>query len=129
MSCTMETEKIDVLKKVTLSVEAGTAPDAVDLTPGSSQFEFIFGLGISGLTPFEIQLADKTVGEEIHLHINREEIPQVFQHLILFPLNLPEHLDAFYLKLKIMKVMPAEQREVIKALAEIANCEDQCCGH
>ncbi len=129
MSANMETEKIDLLKKITLSVEAGTAPDCMDLTPQSSQFEFIYGLGISGLTPFEIQLEDKTVGEEIRLHVNREEIPQVFQHLTLFPLNLPEHLDGFYLKLKIMKVLPAEQREVIKALAEIANCEDYCCGH
>ena len=129
MNATMETEKIEVLKKITLSVEAGTAPDATDLTPQSSQFEFIYGLGISGLTPFEIQLADKTVGEEIHLHISREEIPQVFQHLLLFPLNLPEHLDAIYLKLKITKVIQADQREVIKALAEIANCEDHCCGH
>ena len=129
MNATMETEKIEVLKKITLSVEAGTAPDATHLTPQSSQFEFIYGLGISGLTPFEIQLADKTVGEEIHLHISREEIPQVFQHLLLFPLNLPEHLDAIYLKLKITKVIQADQREVIKALAEIANCEDVCCGH
>lgn len=129
MSFTMETEKIDLLKKITLSVEAGTASDTMDLTPESSQFEFIYGLGTSGLTPFEIQLADKTVGEEIRLHLNRQEIPQVFQHLIPFPLNLPEHLDGFYLKLKIMKVIPAEQREVIKALAEIANCEDHCCGH
>ena len=129
MNATMETEKIEVLKKITLSVEAGTAPDATDLTPQSSQFEFIYGLGISGLTPFEIQLADKTVGEEIHLHISREEIPQVFQHLLLFPLNLPEHLDAIYLKLKITRVIQADQREVIKALAEMANCEDVCCGH
>ena len=129
MSCTMESKKIDNLKKITLSVEAGTAPDSMDLTPQSSQFEFIYGLGISGLTPFEIHLADKTVGEEVRLHINREEIQQVFQHLILFPLNLPEHLGDFYLKLKIIKVSRAEQREVIKALAEIANCEDYCCGH
>ena len=59
----METEKIGVLKKITLSVEAGTAPDSMDLTPKSAHFEFIYGLGTSGLTPFEIQLADKTVAE------------------------------------------------------------------
>jgi hypothetical protein len=129
MNSAMETEKIDLLKKITLCVEAGTAPDSMDLTPQPSQFEFIYGLGISGLTPFETQLADKTVGEEIRLHINREEIPQVFQHLMLFPLNLSDHLDAFYLKLKVTKVTSADQREVIKALAEIANCEDHCCGH
>jgi hypothetical protein len=129
MSFTLETEKIDALKKITLSVEAGTAPDSMDLTLESSHFEFIYGLGIAGLTPFEIQLADKTVGEEIRLHINREEIPQVFQHLVLFPLTLPEHVDSFYLTLKIESVIQADQREVIKALAEIANCEDHCCSH
>ena len=125
----MESEKIEALKKITLSIEAGTAPDLMDLTPQSSQFEFIYGLGTSGLTPIEIQLADKTVGEEIQLHMSREEIPQVFQHLLLFSLNLPEQADSFYLKLKIKSVLQADQREVIKALAEIASCGDHCCGH
>ena len=125
----METEKIEHLKKITLSVEAGTAPDSMDLTPQSSQFEFIYGLGTSGLTPFEIQLADKTVGEEIQLHMSREEIPLVFQHLVHFSLNLPEDADSFYLKLKIKSVLQADQREVIKALAEMASCGDNCCSH
>jgi hypothetical protein len=71
----METEKIDLLKKITLSLEAGTTPDSVDLTPQSSLFEFIYGLGISGLTPFEIQLADKRVGEEIRLHLPKPARP------------------------------------------------------
>ncbi len=125
----METEKVEVLKKITLSVETGTGTDSMDLTPQSPQFEFIYGLGTSGLTPFEIQLADRTVGEEIQFHMRRDEIPQFFQHLVLFPLNLPEDVDSFYLKLKIKSVLQADQREVIKALAEIANCEDFCCGH
>jgi hypothetical protein len=129
INMTMETEKIEILKKITLSVEAGTAPDLMDLTPQPSEFEFIYGLGTSGLTPFEMQLADKTVGEEFHLHMSREEIPQVFQHLVFFPLNLPEDVDSFYLKLRIKSVLKADQREVIKALAEIANCEEHCCGH
>ncbi len=129
MNVTMETEKIEVLKKITLSVEAGTAPDSMDLTPQSSQFEFIYGLGTSGLTPFEVHLANKTVGEEIRLHISREEIPRFFQHLVFSPLNLPEDADSFYLKVKIKSVLQADQREVIKALAELANCEDHCCGH
>ncbi|NNG07654.1 MAG: hypothetical protein HKM90_07960 [Desulfobacteraceae bacterium] len=122
-------EKIDLLKKITLSVEAGTAPDSMDLSPRSSEIEFIYGIGVSGLTPFELQLADRTVGEEIQFLINREEIPQVFQHLLLLPLNLPDDLQTFHLRLKVMKVTPADQREVIKALAEMANCEHHCCGH
>ena len=129
MCAAMKTEKIDLLKKITLLVEAGSAPDSMHPGPQSSQIEFIYGLGVSGLTPFELQLADRTVGEEIQFLINREEIPQVFQHLLLLPLNLPDDLDSFHLRLRVMKVIPADQREVIKALAEIANCEDYCCGH
>ncbi len=129
MNMTMEKEKIDFLKKITLSVEAGTVPYSMDLSPQSSHFEFIYGLGSDGLTPFEFQLADKAAGDEVHLRINREEIREFFQHLILSPLNLPENVDAFYLTVKIREVVPADQREVIKALAEIANCEDHCCGH
>jgi hypothetical protein len=45
-------EKIDLLKKITLCVEAGTDPDSMDLSPQSAQIEFIYGLGVSGLTPF-----------------------------------------------------------------------------
>jgi hypothetical protein len=125
----METEKIEVLKKIALSVEAGTTSGLMDLTPQSLEFEFIYGLGTSGLTPFEILLADKTVGEEIQLHLRREEIPQVFQHLPFFPLNLSEGADSFYFRFIVKGVLQADQREVIKALAEIANCEDHCCGH
>lgn len=58
-----------------------------------------------------------------------KEIPQFFQHLVFLPLNLPEDADSFYLKLKIKSVLQADQREVLKALAEIANCGDYCCGH
>ncbi len=129
MNMTMEKEKIDFLKKITLSIEAGTVPDSMDLSPQSSLFEFIYGLGSAGLTPFEFQLADKAVGDEVRLRINREEIQEFFQHLMLPPLNLPEKLDSFYLRVKIREVVPADQREVIKAMAEIANCGDHCCGH
>ena len=122
-------EKIGPLKKVTLSIEAGTTPGSMDLTPQPSLFEFIYGLGTKGLTPIEFQLADKTVEDEVRLQINGEQIPQVFQHLILPPINISGDVDAFYLKFRILEVIPAEQREVIKALSEIADCGDDCCGH
>ena len=121
--------KVDTLKKITLSLEAGTTSDSTDLTPQPPQFEFIYGLGTAGLTPFEFQLADRTVGDEVHLHIGHEEMPQFFQHLILPPIDIPDDLNSFYLRFRVIKVIPADQREVIKALAEIANCDDHCCGY
>jgi hypothetical protein len=126
----IETEdKISALKKITLSLEAGTTDHSMDLSPQPLLFEFIFGLGTGGLTPFEFQLAGKTPGDEIRLHLKRQEIPQVFQHLIIPPLNIPEHWESFYLRVRVIKMIPADQREVVKALADIANCDDHCCGH
>ena len=113
-------EKIEALKKVTLSLEAGE---------GKREFEFIFGLGSRGLTPFEYQLADKAEGDELTIPLKREDIPQIFQHLLVPPLNIPNDLDAFDLRVKVIKVVPAGQREVIKALSEVARCGDHCCGH
>ena len=122
-------DKIDALQKINLSLEAGTTPDSMDLTPESYSYEFIFGLGTEGLTPLEFQLVGKTEGDEICLHLKREEIPQAFRHLIMPPLDIPDKLDSFYLKVQVVKVVSADQREVIKALAKIANCGDLCCGH
>jgi hypothetical protein len=122
-------EKIEPLKKVTLSLEAGMTPESMDLIPQPYLFEFIYGLGAKGLTPIEFQLADKTVEDEIRLQINVEQIPKVFEHLILPPIKIPEEVNVLYLRFRVMEIVPADQREVIKALAEIADCGDDCCGH
>jgi hypothetical protein len=122
-------EKIGPLKKVALSIEAGTTLESTDLTPQPSLLEFIYGLGAKGLTPIEFHLADKTVEDEVQLQINVEQIPHVFEHLILPPIKIPEDVNVLYLKFRVMEIIPADQREVIKALAEISECGDACCGH
>jgi hypothetical protein len=120
---------MEPLKKVTLSFEAGTNPDSMDLIPRSAPFDFIFGLGTQGLTPFEFQLADKDEGDEVSFPLKRGDMDQFFQHLSLPELPIPGDRDTFYLRVRVMKVVPADQKEVIKALAEIASCDDHCCGH
>ena len=121
-------EKIGPLKKVTLSFEAGTAPESMDLTPQPFLLEFIYGLGAKGLTPIEFHMTEKTVEDEVRLQINVEQIPQVFEHLVLPPIKIPEDVNVLYLKFRVMEIIPTDQREVIKALAEISYCGDDCCG-
>ena len=121
-------EKIGPLKKVTLSMEAGTTQESMDLIFRPSLFEFIYGLGTKGLSPIEFHLADKTIGDEVRLQIEGKQISQAFQHLIPPPIKIPEDADGLHLRLRVVEITPAEQREVIKALAEIAKCDD-CCGH
>jgi len=56
---------VENLKKITLSFQAGSSPEVMDLTPKYPQFEFIFALGQEGMSPFEYELVNKTEGEEV----------------------------------------------------------------
>jgi len=126
--------KIGNLTKVTLGIEAGASSDDNSPRQEAFSFEFIFGLGTAGLTPFECELADKAEGDEIFLNLKQAHLRNTFEH-ICFPLHqLSGQTDNFSLKARVLKVIPAENREVIKALAQMAACDhgagacgDSCC--
>lgn len=122
------TETVAYLKKIDLQVEAGETPENMDLSSEPLAFAFIFGIGTNGLAPFEYQLADKTVGETITMEITGSDTHSVFQHIGVPIPKLPEHVSSFYLKFRIRKITPAEQRDIIRALAEITECGTHCCG-
>lgn len=117
------------LKKISLMLEAGTGPGKTDLTAKPIPFEFIFGVGAQGLSPFELELADRKEGDGLSIPVKREEQSDFFQHLFVPALTMPESTGAFYLKVKILKVSESDPKEVIKAMAEAAACADHCCGH
>ena len=122
-------EKVSPFKKITLDLEAGRRPESMDLSPGPSPFEFIFGLGTEGLTPFECELADMGEGESVIIFVKPGEFPEAFQHLQIPPLGITDEVESFYLKVNIQKIVQADQRDVVGALADLANCGDHCCGH
>ena len=117
------------LNKISILMEAGTGPDKTDLAAEPIPFEFIFGAGSQGLSPFEFELANKKEGEGFSMHVGVEELPDLFQHLFIPSLAVPESISSFYLKVKIVKVSEADPKEVIRAMAEAAACGDHCCGH
>ena len=121
--------EIEALKKVTLAVRVGTSPEDKDLTPEPVPFDFIFGIGREGLTLFECELVDKRLGDVFHVALERPALREFLQHVILPPLNVAENSDTLYLEFRVIGIGPADQKEVIKALAEIANCGEHCCGH
>lgn len=126
---TRDSLSVGNLNKVTLLVEAGTSPQTMDLTPGPYHFEFIFGVGPTGMTPFEYELLDKKAGESIILELNREDLKKIFEHIDLPVLRLIDG-DVFFLKAIIVKVVKAKDREVVKATAAATGCSSQCgmCG-
>ena len=126
--------KVENLKKITLTFQAGTASDAMDLTPKYPEFSFIFGLAPEGMTPFEYELVDKFEGDDILLHLQRDTLHGFFEHLNPPIWDLMTDRDEVYLNVKVVGITIADNREVVKAMAEMAGhggggCDCGCgCG-
>ncbi len=118
----MTTETVEGLKKVALTVRAGSAPGESDLTGGPVPMSFIFGLGVEGLTPFEYSLAGKKAGDEVAAPIGPGEMGKVFCHLNpkLPPISATG--GTFYVTARVDKVAPADSREVVQAMALMSQC-------
>jgi len=120
---------VEHLKKITLQFETGTSPENMNLGSGSSEVEFIFGLGPTGMSPFEYELIDKVEGDEIIIHLKREKTPAFFEHLHLPREDLFKDRNEIFVNVKIQKIDPADNREVVKAIAEMTVHGHGCdCG-
>jgi len=121
-------DRIDALKKVRLLLRAGTAPDCADLIDQPFPFEFIFGLGSDGFTPFEYEFVGKSPGEILTMVVDRLTIPTTFGHLSCDLPALPEDTDVYHLKVEIAHVVAATAAEIVKALAKKGRCGAGCCS-
>ncbi len=128
--------KVENLKKITLSFQAGTSKDTMDLTPKYAEFDFIFALGPDGMTPFEYELVDKAEGEEVLLHIHKQGFYNFFEHLNPPIWDLFGGREEIYLKATIAAIAAADSRAIVKAMAEMTahggggcDCGGDCgCG-
>jgi len=124
-----QNEKVDNLKKIVLTLESGTSIDRMNLTSEPVKYEFIFGTGSNGITPFEYELANKSVGDDVSIHIRKTEIPTKFEHLAPCITESVETSDSFYLKVRIVDISTADNKEIVKALAGNVTHGDDCgCG-
>ena len=112
--------KVENLKKIAISIQAGTSQDRMNLTPKYPGLEFIFGLGLGGMTPFEYELVDKAEGQSVLIHLRKEAFHSFFEHLNPPLIDLFDVNSDIYLKVKVEVVRPAENREIIKAMADMA---------
>jgi hypothetical protein len=122
-------EKVSFPKKITLSSEVGTRPDAADVTSKPFTFEFAHGIGPEGLSMLERELADEQAGGTIIVHQRPGHLPDLFGHLALPHLGLRCCTDSCYLRVKVAKIIPADQTEAMRAMADLAKCGKTCCGH
>jgi hypothetical protein len=121
---------IGPLKKVSLVFTAGTTSELKDLLAVPEPLEFIFSIGTQGLTQFECVLDGKKTGDQGTIEINKDEMNEIFGHIIpctyLFPLNAAQ----FFMHYNIIDVTDASPQEIIKSMAAAGGgCGDGCsCG-
>ena len=126
--------KVENLKKITLAFQAGTSADEMDLTLEHPEFSFIFSLAPEGMTPFEYELLDKSEGDDVLLHLKKNTLNSFFEHLNPPIWDLLADRNEVYLKIKIEKISTAENREIVKAMADMTahgggGCDCGCgCG-
>jgi hypothetical protein len=129
MQNTAASPTVDNLKKISLSIEAGTSANRMDITARPQSMTFIYGLGTTGLTPLEHDLADKSTGDLILVSIRPGELARTFGHLQPFLETELDDTAEVYLRVRIDSIIPAEGREIISAMAAAAECGCDCgCG-
>ncbi|MFW5635769.1 MAG: hypothetical protein ACOC3A_03860 [Thermodesulfobacteriota bacterium] len=128
----MNQQTVGSLKKISLSLQAGSGSDKEDIISAPLFLEIIFGIGQEGLTPLEYVLSEKSQGDTVQVVLKREEIPRFFDHNLPFELVNPKFPDTIHVRIRIEDIGPAEGREVVQAMAALAGdcaCSCGCGGH
>ena len=123
-------QQVRSLKMVTLSFEAGTTKNDMNLTAGPQSYDLAVGIGTGGFTPFEYALLDKKVGDRIQLEVRTRAIAETFGHIdIPLPQSATAH-DSFFLNIAVDRIKDMDQAEVVRAMAgAVKGCGGDCCGH
>jgi hypothetical protein len=120
---------IDPMKMVTVEITEGRDADQAGLVPEPLEERFIFGIGASGLSPFEMILSGRTVGETVNFSVPAAAQFEFFGHVIPPCLQPPKGVQTLHYTARVKAIRPADGKEVIKALAAQTGCGDGCdCG-
>ena len=120
-------------KKISLSFQAGSTPDTMDIELQAADYDIIYGIASEGLTPFEYELTGKSEGDEVAVHVKNEHACEFFGYFYELLWELHYKRPEIYLRVKIEKILPAENREIVKAMAKStahgSSCNGDCgCG-
>ncbi|MDX9786490.1 MAG: hypothetical protein RBT11_06930 [Desulfobacterales bacterium] len=125
---------VEHLNKVSLLIQAGTSPERMDIAPIPLAYDFVFGVGSQGMTPFECTLANKPLEEEFVIHLEKKSVADFFEHIRLPLGDLFDQRHEAYLKIRIADASPADDRTIVKQMAQLAahgggGCDCGCgCG-
>jgi len=111
------------LKKILLTYRIVSVSENAPLHDGTIQF--IYGIG-HYLTPLELDLADRSVEDAFTMKLFGVDLYDYFGHIPLSPMEIPE--GELSLHFRIDRVEDAQPAEIVKALADMTGCCDNCCG-
>ena len=116
---------IDNLTKVSLIIHAEGMADG---RTREKNFTFIYGIGPSGITPFEKAMFGKKVGDSVFYDLSPADFLDTIGHLAL-PLREQTGIQApGSFRAVIDGIVRAPDREVVKAMASGGSCDDCGCG-
>jgi hypothetical protein len=120
---------VGYLKKILLVLCAGNSEASLSVMNNALPKEFIFGVGINGLTHFECMLEGKHIGDEFVFPVGKNDVSHYFAHLYRLLPGFTLETDPVYFKVVIKGITEPTQREIVKSLAEAASCGSDCgCG-
>ncbi len=114
--------RIDNLMKVSVTIHT-------DVSVEGAAFEFVYGTGSAGITPFEKSLYGKGVGDRVEVTLDPTDGCDTIGHLVQ-PLREQTGITPpASLRICVADVARADNREIIRALASGGSCGGDCdCG-
>jgi len=128
---------IQQLKRVTLSVLL-LPPRGRDGSAQRAQLQFFYGIAADGLTPFEMALSDKRVGDRLRCELLSGQLGEYFGHLLpamhrAMGENLVDPLLS--LEMEVLAVEDPDNRDLVQAMARSlghgcggGSCDCGCSG-
>jgi hypothetical protein len=115
--------RIENLMKVSLKMR--TDPQHPDQ---AASFEFIYGVGPDGITPFEKALFGKGVGDHVQFDGDFFSGNEALGHLSMPLCEQTGIASPVAMQVTVQNVVKALDREVVKAMAFGGSCGDCDCG-
>ena len=122
------TTTIGPLTKASLSLLAVSESAMTTQTP-PTPFELFYGVGSDGITPFEQALFGKQSGDRVTIMVAAGQSFNIFGHLSCQLSQALLKEPPYQLDIAVTEVARAEDRDLIKALAQGSSCGGGCdCG-
>jgi hypothetical protein len=115
-------------KRVTVAFTLASGPDQLKAVGKKVDFEFIYGIGVEGLCPFEMQLGGRRVGDTVASRLDRNKAMDYFGHLHPPIEVLLEKGEKLEVAATVRWIRAAQPHEIVGAMAAAVGGHGCDCG-